>query len=78
MALPVLSPDIPYVRKTGKAKPMSKVIHIFAAVACFTLMILAIIEFINGNLMAAAVSLTYGFLVAVWASIKTWQLSRDD
>tara|TARA_R110000823_G_C15820471_1_gene489193 strand:+ start:755 stop:955 length:201 start_codon:yes stop_codon:yes gene_type:complete len=62
----------------SKGNKMSKVIHIFAAVGCFSLMILAIIEFINGNLMAAAVSLTYGFLVAVWASIKTWQLSRDD
>ena len=57
---------------------MSKVIHVFAAVACFSLMVLAIIEFMAGNLITAAVGLSYGFLVAVWAAFKSWQLSRDD
>ena len=57
---------------------MLKVIHIFAGVSCFSLMALAIIEFMAGNLMSAAVSLTYGFAVAVWAAFKSWELSRYD
>jgi uncharacterized membrane protein YqjE len=57
---------------------MSKVIHIFAAVACFSLMVLAILEFMSGNLMSAAVGLAFGFLVAIWATVKSWQLSRPD
>lgn len=57
---------------------MSKVIHIFAAVFCFAFLLLSIIEFMAGNLMSAAVGLAFGFLVAVWAAVKSWQLSRPD
>jgi hypothetical protein len=57
---------------------MLKVVHAFAGVSCFSLMVLSILEFMSGNLMSAAVGLAFGFLVAVWAAVKSWQLSRPD
>ena len=57
---------------------MSKVIHIFAAVFCFAFLLLSILEFMEGNLRDSAISLSFGFLVAVWAAVKSWQLSRPD